>query len=82
LNNYDNLVAELYNMGDLVHLLSLVASEEHAECLSPVAPEEMENALQAVSCYIKRVSLDLMEYDAEQIPVVSHPATARAVIGA
>ena len=82
MNDYDNLVTELYSMGDLVHLLSLVASEEHADCLGSVEPEKMENALYAVSCYIKRVSRDLMEYDAEQTPAGSRPAPSGAVISA
>ena len=78
MDNYDDTVAESYCLGDLVKLLSDVGSEEHAECLSPVASEEMENALHAVGCYIKRVSRDLMGYNAQKITVPQRvsPATA------
>ena len=78
MDNYDDIVAELYCIGDLVKLLSDVISEDHAECLSPVALAEMENALYAVGCYIKRVSSDLMEYNAEKIITTQRISPARA----
>lgn len=78
MDNYDDIVAELYCIGDLVKLLSDVTSEEHAECLNPVAPAEMENALYAVGCYIKRVSGDLMDYNAQKITAPQRISPAKA----
>ena len=80
MDNYDEIVTELYSLGDLMDLLSKVASEEYTELVGPVSPDAMENALYAASCHIKRVSHDLMEFNAEK-SIIRHYTPAKVVNG-
>ena len=80
MDNYDDIITELYTLGDTLDLLSKVASAEYAELVGRVSHESMENALYATSCHIKRVSHDLMEFDANK-SIIRHYSPAKVVNG-
>lgn len=63
MNEFDEIVFELYSVSDLVDMLADSASCELDD--SDYRPEQdrMENALHAVAAQIRRISRELMEYD-------------------